>query len=84
MSGELKVNWKTVTWRELIAAIREQKAESSLAAPSDYAPDVDDMLPDQDRADELVTCWECNGDGIDPANGDTCWRCRGNGETRQP
>lgn len=33
---------------------------------------------------ELITCWECDGDGIDPANGDTCWRCRGKGECLEP
>lgn len=33
MSDELDVDWSTVTWRQLIEAIRKQKAESSFAAP---------------------------------------------------
>lgn len=52
-------------------------------------PDLNDVLgidPDNDEPTypEFVTCWECNSDGIDPANGDTCWRCRGKGEVLEP
>lgn len=48
--------------------------------------DFDDTDQDEgaDLQDELVTCWECQGDGIDPATGDTCWRCKGEGEVRRP
>jgi hypothetical protein len=53
-------------------------------------PDADNLdatdfaWEDPDERDELCTCWECDGDGIDPASGDTCWRCKGIGETRTP
>ena len=41
-------------------------------------------FPDDIVERELITCWECDGDGIDPATGDTCWRCRGKGECLEP
>ena len=46
-------------------------------------PDLDDLVRQRDEP-EWITCWECDGDGIDRANGDTCWRCHGKGECLEP
>ena len=40
MSDELDVDWNTVTWTELIEAIRKQKAQSELAASAGSAPET--------------------------------------------
>lgn len=39
---------------------------------------------DDRDADSLVTCWTCDGDGIDPADGHVCSRCGGSGEVVEP
>lgn len=56
MSGELDVNWETVTWRQLIEAIRNQKAESSFAAPAGSADSGD---PRDDPMMDLTACRDC-------------------------
>ena len=63
---------------------RDGQPALSPATGSDDLDATDFEWEDPDARDELCTCWECDGDGIDPATGDTCWRCRGTGETRKP
>ena len=71
--------------------LRASEPETNAAPGRSPAPSGSDDLDasdfdweDPDARDELCTCWECDGDGIDPATGDTCWRCKGKGETRKP
>lgn len=49
-------------------------------------PTIEDIAParDEDEEREWITCWECDGDGIERVNDETCWRCRGTGEVLEP
>ena len=46
-----------------------------------YVVSIDEMQPEPEMPEfEPVTCWECNGTGINPDTGETCDNCGGSGE----